>query len=223
MQAMKLLVSIVQRGDGVGMQRLYADYHVFLHMQFPARGTATSEIMDILGLGSSEKDVVISFVTANTSKALLCALDDNLHRELETTGIVFDLPLQALNHMPAALLDFKSGQHVCSEGGERHMEQMADHVLILASCCRGYADAVMATARALGARGGTVVKSRMAGLEDLEQAYSLNLKEERELILIVISKDARNEIMEGINNAHGMKTPSQCIVCTLPVDHMVRL
>lgn len=63
MDQMKLLVSIVERGHGVAMQRLYGKYQLFLHLQCAGRGTATSEIMDILGLGSTEKDVVLSFAS----------------------------------------------------------------------------------------------------------------------------------------------------------------
>ena len=66
MESMKLIVSIVERGKGVAMQRLYQKRQVFLHLHCAGRGTATSEIMDILGLGSSEKDVVLSFATASS-------------------------------------------------------------------------------------------------------------------------------------------------------------
>ena len=70
MDRMKLLVSIVERGHGVAMQRLYSKYQLFLHLQCAGRGTATSEIMDILGLGSTEKDVVLSFASQAPAAAL---------------------------------------------------------------------------------------------------------------------------------------------------------
>ena len=71
MDRMKLLVSIVERGHGVAMQRLYGKYQLFLHLQCAGRGTATSEIMDILGLGSTEKDVVLTFASQAPAAALL--------------------------------------------------------------------------------------------------------------------------------------------------------
>ena len=61
MEAMKLILSIVERGQGAAMLRLYRKRHVPIHLQCAGKGTATSEIMDILGLDSSEKDVLISF------------------------------------------------------------------------------------------------------------------------------------------------------------------
>ena len=53
MDAIKLIVSIVERGKGVTMQRLYDQRQVFLHLQCAGRGTATSEILDILGRDES--------------------------------------------------------------------------------------------------------------------------------------------------------------------------
>ncbi|MEI3140684.1 MAG: hypothetical protein V8S34_03415 [Lawsonibacter sp.] len=99
MDQMKLLVSIVERGHGVAMQRLYGKYQLFLHLQCAGRGTATSEIMDILGLGSTEKDVVLTFASQAPAAALLHDLDNDLRGRMGTAGIVFSLPLSALNGM----------------------------------------------------------------------------------------------------------------------------
>ena len=78
MDAVSLIVSIVERGRGVTMEKLYASRQVSLHLQCAGKGTATSEIMDILGLGSSEKDVVFSFATRQTAARLLYDLDSDL-------------------------------------------------------------------------------------------------------------------------------------------------
>lgn len=104
MDAIKLVVSIVERGKGVAMQRLYGQRQVFLHLQCAGRGTATSEILDILGLGSSEKDVVFSFASAPSAHRLLQDLDSDLRGSVGTSGIVFSLPLSGLNNLAAALV-----------------------------------------------------------------------------------------------------------------------
>jgi len=219
----KLIVSIVERGKGVSMQRLYAPYQIFLHLQCAGHGTATSEIMDILGLGSSEKDVVLSFAAAKAARHLLYDLDNDLRGNTGTSGIVFDLPLSGLNNLAAALIEFRAEESKLGNGGEPQMEHTGENTLILVACGRGHTDAVMATAKEHGARGGTVVKSRMAGLEDLEQAYGLELKEEREIVAIVVPKDRRGPIMEAVNSAHGLRSQAQAILCALPIDHIVRL
>ena len=222
MDQMKLLVSIVERGHGVAMQRLYRKYQLFLHLQCAGRGTATSEIMDILGLGSTEKDVVLSFASQAPAAALLHDLDNDLRGGVDTSGIVFSLPLSALNGMSAALIDFKAEEWKHGNGGTT-MEPTTENTLILAVCRRGHTDAVMATAKAHGARGGTVIKGRLSGSEDLEQAYGLNLTPEREVVAIVVPRDKRGPIMDAVNTAHGLRQEAQTILCALPIDHIVRL
>ena len=222
MDQMKLLVSIVERGHGVAMQRLYGKYQLFLHLQCAGRGTATSEIMDILGLGSTEKDVALSFASQAPAAALLHDLDNDLRGGVDTSGIVFSLPLSALNGMSAALIDFKAEEWKHGNGGTT-MEPTTENTLILAVCRRGHTDAVMATAKAHGARGGTVIKGRLSGSEDLEQAYGLDLTPEREVVAIVVPRDKRGPIMDAVNAAHGLRQEAQTILCALPIDHIVRL
>ena len=59
-ERMTLIMSIVERGCGAKLHKLYRENQVFISLRCEGSGTATSEIMDILGLGSSEKDILIS-------------------------------------------------------------------------------------------------------------------------------------------------------------------
>lgn len=222
-QSMRLIVSIVERGHGVAMQKLYTARQVFLHLQCAGRGTATSEIMDILGLGSSEKDVVLSFAPASACQSLLQELDSDLRGSTGTAGIVFSLPVSALNNLAAALVLFKAEQ-AKRNGGDTAMNHNEENTLILVACSRGHTDEVMATAKEQGARGGTVIKARLAGLEELEQAYDLdNLTAEREIVAIVVPTSLRAPILEAINTAHGLRSPAQAVLCSLPIEEIVRL
>ena len=166
--------------------------------------------------------MVLSFASQAPASALLHDLDNDLRGGVDTSGIVFSLPLSALNGMSAALIDFKAEEWKHGNGGTT-MEPTTENTLILAVCRRGHTDAVMATAKAHGARGGTVIKGRLSGSEDLEQAYGLNLTPEREVVAIVVPRDKRGPIMDAVNTAHGLRQEAQTILCALPIDHIVRL
>ena len=73
-----LIVSIIERGCGNKLTTLYTDHQVFTHLRCEGTGTATSEILDILGLGSSEKDIILSLAPIPAARALLDALDDEI-------------------------------------------------------------------------------------------------------------------------------------------------
>ena len=220
MEAMKMILSIVERGQGTAIQRLYRKRQVPIHLQCPGKGTATSEIMDILGLGSSEKDVVVSFAAASAAKKLLHDLDNELRGHTGGAGIVVSIPISGLNSLVADLAAYHAESLKQKEGNE--MER-TENSLILVVCTRGCTDDVMSTAKARGARGGTVIKGRLSGLEELEQAYEVELKPEREIVAIVVPNELRGPIMEAINAEHGRRSEAQAVLCSLPIEQIVRL
>jgi len=219
---MKAIVSIVERGQGVVMQKLYHRHQVSIHLQCAGRGTATSEIMDILGLGSSEKDVVISCAAASAAAKLLQALDSDLRGTTGTSGIVFSLPLSGLNSLVANLAAYQA-ENIKKEMRDGKQMERTENSLILVACNRGTTDDIMTTAKAHGARGGTVIKARLAGLEELEQTYDIDLQAEKEIVAIVVPTELRGGIMEAVNAAHGLRSEAQAILCSLPIEQIVRL
>lgn len=220
MESMKIILSIVERGQGAAMLRLYRKRYVPIHLQCAGKGTATSEIMDILGLGSSEKDVLISFAAASAAKKLLHDLDNELRGHTGGAGIVVSIPISGLNSLVANLAVYHAESLKDKEGIE--MER-TENSLILVVCARGCTDDVMATAKARGARGGTVIKGRLSGREELEQAYEVELKPEREIVAIVVPTELRGPIMEAINAEHGLRSEAQAALCSLPIEQIVRL
>ena len=220
MEAMKIILSIVERGQGTAIQRLYRKRQVPIHLQCPGKGTATSEIMDILGLGSSEKDVVVSFAAASAAKKLLHDLDNELRGHTGGAGIVVAIPISGLNSLIANLAAYHAES---LKQKERNEMERTENSLILVVCARGCTDDVMSTAKACGARGGTVIKGRLSGLEELEQAYEVELKPEREIVAIVVPTELRGPIMEAINAEHGLRSEAQAVLCSLPIEEIVRL
>lgn len=184
MDRMKLLVSIVERGHGVAMQRLYGKYQLFLHLAMRRAGHRHLRDHGYSGPRLHGEGRGAHLCLSGPRAALLHDLDNDLRGGVGTSGIVFSLPLSALNGMSAALIDFKAEEWKHGNGGTT-MEPTTENTLILAVCRRGHTDAVMATAKAHGARGGTVIKGRLSGSEDLEQAYGLDLTPEREVVAIV--------------------------------------
>lgn len=224
-EPIKLLISIVERGRGSALMKLYTGRQVFLHCQCPGTGTATSDILNILGLGSSEKDVVLSWAAAGAAERLLTDLDADLRGAAKTTGIVFMLPLTGINNLVASIIQYKTDPvkpEKPEKKGEEKMEQ-SDSSLILVVCNRGCTDAVMATAKAAGARGGTTIRARWTGIEDLESAYDLSLHAEKEILAIVARSEIRNDLMQAINEHHGLRTESQAMILSMGIDRIVHL
>lgn len=215
----KLVVTIAERGKGNALAKLYSENGVFCCYQCMGRGTASSELLDVLGLGSAEKDIIISYAAKEDAERLLYRLDNELQGEAHGNGIVFDMPLTGINSLIATV--FLSGGDRAAGGMD--MEEKTDNSLILITVNQGHTDAVMDTARQAGARGGTVIRARWAGPDDTSQFYGISVQSEKEIIAIVAAGDRRNAIMEMINKKHGLRTEAGAVLCSLAIDHSVRL
>ena len=61
-----------------------------LQYRFNAEGTASSEIMDMLGLGSIDKSVLISMIPKELSDVLMDKLRSELQLNMANSGIAYD-------------------------------------------------------------------------------------------------------------------------------------
>ena len=218
---MQLLVSIVERGKGMEVSKIYKTFHVTQHLQSAGRGTAASHLLDTLGFGTAERDILLSIAPKDTLRQLMYYLKDEDRPELEAKGIAFTMDVSGLGTILAVTLSRIEAMD--AERGEMIMEQDNRHHLILVAVNQGYTDAVMDTARAAGARGGTVIRARWVGAGEIEQFIGITLQAEKEILAIVATGKERSRIMEEINRIHGLKSSAQAVVISLPIDHTARL
>lgn len=218
---MQLVVSIVERGKGMALIRQYRQFKIIQHFQSAGQGTAASHLLDTLGFGTTERDIILSIAPRDTVRQLMYYLKDDDRPKLDAQGIAFSLPLTGMNAILAVGLSRVEAME--PERGDMIMERSNQHSLILAVVNQGYTDAVMATARAAGARGGTVIRSRWVGAGEIEKFVGITLQAEKEVLAIVASPRERDKIMEEINRVHGLKSSPQAVVISLPIDHTARL
>lgn len=221
-KGVRLLVSIVERGQGKELRKYYTKRGLACHFQTMGRGTASSDILDILGVGSTERDVLLSFGEENGVLHLLRQMQEEEESTPRVRGIAFGMKLTALNTLAAAAL-MREGMQSMMEGANMQQEKKEDHSLILIVVNQGHTDEVMDTARAAGARGGTILRSRWVGSEGAESFYGITLQAEKEIIAIVAGTQLRKLIMEAVNKKHGMNTEAGAMICSVAIDQMQRL
>lgn len=220
-QGIFLMITFVEHGGGSSLSEYYQQNGVSCHFQCKGHGTASSELLDILGVGSAERDILISIgAKADVENLILKIKDDDLNDFEAGRGIVCTMPITGLNQIvTAAILSKSLGETM---EGDMHMEK-ADHSLILIIVNQGHTDEVMNTARGAGARGGTVIRSRWAGSEESTNFYGMTFQEEKEILAIIVSQENRNAIMEMINKQHGLKTKAGAIICSLGIDKITKV
>ena len=95
MEGIKLLVFIIPRGRGNELIRLCADEGVSFRVMLHGRGTAAKEVLDILGIGETEKDVALLSVAESRSQAALRRLAHGMRLDKPGGGIAFSIPFSA--------------------------------------------------------------------------------------------------------------------------------
>jgi len=200
---------------------------VRFHFTSKARGTANSDILDILGIGSTEKAVITCLEQEVGVPVLLKEARKKLKSYGPGAGIAFTVPLSAIND--PVLLIFKQSilknEKIAEEsiGEGANMSDKITHDLVLCIVNHGNSDEVMNTARAAGATGGTVLNARGTAHQGAVKFFGVSVQDEKELILILTKRDKKVGIMEAVCKTHGLNSEAQGIILALPVDNVMGL
>ncbi len=219
MERIMLLLTITKRGEGTKIIDTLNSHCITWHFRSVGQGTASSETMDILGLGSRDKDIVISLAAKRAAEQFATELESDPTRR-GGHGIMMVVPLTAIGNLTATMVTRAAESITLQE--DKVMKNEYKHSLVLVAVNRGCADEVMRVARGAGATGGTVIRANLADNEAAE-LLGITLEEEREVVAILVPDTIRDKVMEDINRELGLRTDAQAILCALGVDKAMRI
>ena len=220
MQKMYFFITIANRADDKEFVDFFERENVKNIYSTPAHGTASSAVLDLLGLAESEKTVHISLLFHDKMKSLIKKLTNEMWIDLPGRGIALAVPLSSIGGREA--LGYFSGEETeqTKESEETTVETRAQDrktELIVVICEKGHTDLVMDAARSAGARGGTVSRAKGTGAQYTDKFFGLSIAEEKEIIYIVSSSEHKSAIMTQIMTQAGGSTPAHAVVFSLPV------
>lgn len=217
--AFRLLVLITTPKLADRAESIFREGGVPLHYRSGAEGTASNEILDMLGLGCTDKCAILSAMQKSTADVMLKRLHNELRMTTADSGIGFTMPLNGASvSILRMLMQPTEGGAYHSEGKEEHTMTEEKNVLVAAIVNRGYSEDVMDTARAAGARGGTILHSRAIANDNASGFWGKGVQEEKEIVLILAAAESKGAIMRGISEKCGMHSEAQGVVMSLPVD-----
>ena len=216
-----MLFSIITRGKARKFMILLAENGIGFHLQSNAVGTAPSEMMDIFGLGTNDKDIVISLAPERVVASFAQAISRGLGGNFEYGGLMLCVRLSAISRISAEIVNRASKPS--ERGGRRKVKSAQKNQLILVSVNQGYTDAVMETAKRAGAMGGTVLRARLVDGGVMEQLAPQTVHQEREILTIFAPATVAANIMDDINRIHGALSDANGIVMAVPVDKAYKI
>ena len=98
-----------------------------------------------------------------------------------------------------------------------------EHEVIFCIVNAGFSDSVMDAAKEFGARGGTVIHARGTANSEAEKMFGITVQPEKEIVMILVPSDIKNDILHALYRAVGLKTPGQGIAFSLPVSDVAGL
>ncbi len=210
--------------------KLFADGAMPMHYKLHAMGTASSEMMDILGLGSIGKHLLVSILPKPFADEMLRKLRKALKIGTPDSGIAFTMPLSGANNYIVRMLGQIGGKEKeTAERKEKTTMAELKHVMIASIVNQGYSEEVMNAARAAGAAGGiggtyaAVLHSRLVENEQATEFWGLSVQEEKEIILILANAENKLAIMQAISDSCGIRSDAKGIVVSLPIDAVIGL
>ncbi|HOE07334.1 MAG TPA: P-II family nitrogen regulator [Treponemataceae bacterium] len=180
------------------------------------RGTAHNQILQLLGLGDSEKDIVFIVVPLASYPAIEKAIVDksklakphygilfsrHVHYFLKNTDVIFDQQIEEADSM----------------------KNTNTHELITIIVNAGFADDAMEAARKAGASGGTILNGRGTGRAEDVSFFGITIVPEKEVLLILVEKGKSPAILEAVKTLESLTGPGTGIAYCTEVSDFVQL
>lgn len=90
---MQLLVTVVNKAKAEFYADLLQEYEVNMQLILSARGTAASHTIEMLGLGDSERSVILSVIKRRRSAEALSMLEEKFKTVKGGKGIAYTIPM----------------------------------------------------------------------------------------------------------------------------------
>lgn len=192
---------------------------------FKGEGTASNELMEYLGLGATNKTVLLCMVLKNQVADLFDAFEKELNFNNCGKGIAFTFPISGVNTIIMKLLNEEVQQKIIEhlERSENRMTSEFTHSFLMITINQGYSEEVMEEARKEGAAGGTVLHARRLGSEESLKRWGISIQAEKEIIFMLIEREKKIAIMKSIGEKYGLHSDAQAVVISIPVDAVAGL
>ena len=216
-----ILLSIVERDKGKKLIKELENINIKVNFQCVGLGTAPTEMMDIFGLGSKDKDIIISLGSENVIKDMMANFGTTFESHSKYGGLMIILKTSAANRILTELLRFNNDKN--SEKGNGSMKNEHHNNLIIISVNEGYSEDVMNVARKAGATGGTIIKGRLASIEQFADIVKNDIDGDREILCILAPLKTSAQIMQDVNEEFGITSQANGVIVAIPTEKAYKI
>ena len=218
--AVELVVAVVDTAQAESVLRVYRENRALVSFECMARGTARTEMLDLLGLGETSKAIVMCLAGHQLAQHLLERLGYELKMRYPGRGIAFSVPVTGIGVRWHKLLT-QAEQTEVLDMDRAEKKDGFDVVAVVME--QGYTNLVMDVARKAGARGGTVISARGIAEDEVKQFFGIEIQAEKEIVFLVVKSAEKKQIMTELMRAVGTRTRSHGLILSMPVSDAIGL
>lgn len=212
---MNYVISVIVPSALDTLTDIFENLELPLSVTMRAKGTAVKSMLELLGIESNERRMAVTIANNEKTAQLISLAKRKLHIGVPGHGIIVSVPIKSVGG--GKTLAYLNGDNQFSKQAP---EFNGDYELITIIANEGHTDSVMNAARAAGARGGTVLHGKGTGAKGSQRFYNISIANEKEVILIVSSKEQKAQIMRSVLQKAGPDTDTGAIVFSLPVSQV---
>ena len=212
----KLLFTITNKGKDRKIKNLFKRHNIKYSFELNGFGTASSSLLEYFGLEEIEKKVIISVIPEMIEGKLLYDLHNKIKIYEPGNGISFTARINSASRYFSTIYEGYQGDEIT-------MNKEKEYELIVLIVSEGYAEQAMDAAKSKQASGGTLIKGVGLGSSEATKILGITIEPEKDVVLILIEKEKKKEVMQVISESVGLATPGRGICFSIPVDNVVGL
>ncbi len=179
------------------------------------KGTAQSNILQLLGFGNTSKDVTYNIVDESIVKDVCANIKSVCSDKKTGFGVMFTIKVDSF---------LRSGNFDKSYSRKKEGDSdMADsYQLINIIVNKGFAEDAMAAARNAGATGGTIIQARGTAKEGDAKFFGAEIVPEKDMLMILVPSADKDKIVNAIKELPCLqKAGSGIVFCNDAQDFTV--
>ncbi|HPV49407.1 MAG TPA: P-II family nitrogen regulator [Smithellaceae bacterium] len=199
------LYVIVDWGRGGRIIKTAKQHGILGATVFLERGTVENRLLDLLGLCTVKKEMVLMVTEQKVAFETLEILNRKYSFDKANGGIAFCIPV-------ARVYGARCYENILPDDDEGGGEDKTMYRAIFTIVDRGRAEDVMDAANEVGAKGGTIINARGSGIHETNKLFSMEIEPEKEMVMILSEKSVVDSIVSSIRKKLDIDKPGKGII-----------
>lgn len=206
-----LLLVVVREGQATLFSREARELLDTGHTTMLARGTAHEGWSQWLGVDEVRRELILMLVPKDAEDAFYRMAEERFRFRERHTGIIATIDVLGA-----------VGMHECStDGAPSDEEAPVTHRAVFVIVEKGDGEEIMDIAERAGARGGTLVHGRGAGIHEHEILFNMQVEPEKDILLIITPAEETPTIVDAIRREAGIDEPGRGMMFVVDISRVL--